>query len=72
MSTEKHNIECLECGKSYLYKFSSEEVKHFGIPSLEDLEPGKIFSGIVPAVICKNIECRKLIAVHNFRPYNKQ
>ncbi len=51
---EKNSIEFLEYGKSYLYKFSSEEVKNYGIHSFEDIHSGKTLTGIIPTVVCKN------------------
>ena len=69
MLIEKHKITCSKCGESFLYEFSSENVKNYGIPSIEDIRPGKVFSGIIPAVICKN--CGRLMQVSNFKPYNK-
>lgn len=69
MLTETHKITCCKCGESFLYEFSSEKVKNYGIPSIEDVQPGKIFSGIIPMVICKN--CGNEMQVTNFKPYPK-
>lgn len=67
--SEIHNITCLECGEEFPYEFSKEEVKNYGIPSFEIIQPGDIKSGIIPSVVCKN--CGKRIQISNFKPYNK-
>jgi len=67
--TEIHKITCCECGETFPYKFSEEEVKNWGIPSLENMQHGEIRSGIIPLVICKN--CGREIQVPDFKPYSK-
>lgn len=67
--SEIHNITCLICGVKRPYEFSKEEVKNYGKPSLENIQPGEIRSGIIPSVICKN--CGERIQVSNFKPHNK-
>ncbi len=69
MLTETHKITCGDCNGSFLYEFSSEKVKNYGILPIEDIQPGKIFFGVIPTVICKS--CGRRIQISTFKPYNK-
>ena len=61
---------CCKCGESFLYEFSSEKVRNYGIPSIEDIQPGEIFFGIISVVICKN--CGRRMQVSNFKHARKR
>ncbi len=66
--SEIHPIKCLKCGETFNYEFLKEEVKDWGMPSLENMQHGEIRSGILPFVKCKNPNCGEKFQVSNFKP----